>query len=410
VGVLNTLTALPRAAVVVAVGYLGVLTGAAWTTRSRDRPTPLDRPDLRLCVLIPAHDEATGIGATLISLQASDYPSELVDVHVVADHCTDATADVVRWHGFHVHERDGERPGKGPALTWLLDRLSETSRERFDAYVFVDADTVVAPDALSHLAAAIAAGHAVVQGHYAVRDPDQTGVVAFRAAALAARTYLRPLGRTALGGSAGLYGTGMAFRADVAAGLRWSGHLTEDVETHLELLEHGILVAFAPAARFEAEMPTTLAAAASQHERWERGRAQLATGAVPRLLRGALRGGPVSRRAYLDAALDQAVPPFSVVVLASAVWASVATLRLVSVPHDQGARRDAAVAALTLTTQATYVWCALRLVDSSPAVVRSLWTEGPRMLWWKVRLWARVVSTSGGGTWVRTTRNAAVTS
>lgn len=407
-GLLNALTAPPRAATAIAVGYLGVLTAAAWRTRDRARIEAQHHPDRRLAVLIPAHDEAVGIGATLDSLRAVDYPSDLVEVHVVADHCHDDTADVVRAHGFRVHERNHDRPGKGPALTWLLDRVMDEGA--FDAVVFVDADTVVAPDALSHLMTVMADGHAVVQGHYAVRDPDQTGIVAFRAAALAARTYLRPMGRTAIGGSAGLYGTGMAFRADVAREMTWSGHLTEDVETQLQLLDEGVLVAFAPAARFAAEMPTTLAAAESQHERWERGRAQLAVNSIPRLLGQVVRGGPVSRRASLDAALDQAVPPFSIVVLASGIWAGAAMTRLLITPRRAAAWCDAGVAALTMTTQVSYVWCALRLVDAPPAVVRSLWTEGPKMLWWKVRLWTRVLRTRGDGEWVRTARNAAVPS
>lgn len=406
---LGRVTVLPRAALVTAVGYLGVLTVAAWSARPGRVRRPRSPSDLRVAVLIPAHDEEGGIGATLASVAAGDYPASLVAVHVVADHCTDGTADVVRSSGDVVHERNDGAPGKGPALTWLLDRLAATG-ERFDVYVFVDADTVLAPDALTELIAVVAAGHPVVQGHYAVLDPEQTGVVAFRAAALAARTFLRPLGRTAIGGSAGLYGTGMAFRADVAAGLRWSGHLTEDIETHLELLERGILVAFAPDARFEAEMPATLEASASQHERWERGRAELARAAVPRLCRRAVRGGPAGRRAYLDAALDQSVPPFSIVVLASGAWVAIASLRLAVAPRSRAARRDVALAALTMTTQAAYVWSAVRLDGSSDAVVRSLWKEGPKMLWWKVRLWARVMTTRGDGEWVRTARNTPGTS
>ena len=40
-----------------------------------------------------------GIGA---SLEALDYPAELVCAHVVADNCTDATATIVRAHGVEV--------------------------------------------------------------------------------------------------------------------------------------------------------------------------------------------------------------------------------------------------------------------------------------------------------------------
>ena len=123
------------------------------------------------------------------------------------------------------------------------------------------------------------------------------------------------------------------------AGHRWSDHLTEDAELQLELLDDGVKVAFAPRARVDAEMPSTTEAARTQHERWERGRVELARRYVPGLLACAARGGPAGRVAYADAALDMAVPPFSVVVAGSAAWASWAALRF-TVSGGRRARRD----------------------------------------------------------------------
>src|SRR5262249_49161103 len=110
------LTAL-AAPVAVVNGYLAVLTAAAFARRSV-APQLADpgRVPHRLIVLIPAHDEAAIIGSTIESMLGQDYPAERFEVHVVADNCTDATADVVRRHGGCVHERaDLVRPGKGPA-------------------------------------------------------------------------------------------------------------------------------------------------------------------------------------------------------------------------------------------------------------------------------------------------------
>ncbi len=184
-----------------------------------------------------------------------------------------------------VHERTApDDGGKGPALQWLLTRLRDRD-EPHDAVVIVDADTTVNPAFLRVMDAKLASGAQAVQSYYAVRDAEATPVTAFRAAALAARHYLRPLGRTVAGGSCGLYGNGMVFDTDLLHSHGWTNHLTEDIELQLDLLLEGWRVAFAPDAVVEAEMPTTMAASRTQHQRWERGRLELARRYTPRLLR-----------------------------------------------------------------------------------------------------------------------------
>ena len=206
-----------RATLTVIAGYFTVLTVAAWTAhRHGDGPPRSGGAIRRFRFLIPAHDEERLIGTTLSSLGTQRYPRDLFEVHVVADNCTDGTVDVVRRHDAEVHERHApDAPGKGPALEWLMDRLA-TRGSVVDGIAFVDADTIVDPDFLSSVDAAMAGGATVVQGHYAVRDPGSTPAIAFRAAVFAARNYLRPLGRTQIGGTAGLYGNGMVFARQCA--------------------------------------------------------------------------------------------------------------------------------------------------------------------------------------------------
>src|SRR5262245_36417887 len=100
-------TLAPRLALAGTAGYLGLLTVAAWravAAGAARTPTSTD-PKHRFVVLIPAHDEEQLIGRTLESLAALDYPASMVAVHVVADNCNDATADIVRARGVEVHER-----------------------------------------------------------------------------------------------------------------------------------------------------------------------------------------------------------------------------------------------------------------------------------------------------------------
>src|SRR5262245_16505669 len=289
------------------VVYLLLLTVAACLARGRQLK-PSDPPAHRIFFLIPAHNEAALLPATLANLRQLDYPPDLYEVHVVADNCSDNTADLARAGGAIVHERFHDTlKGKGCALQWLLKRIwaAETPH---DAVVILDADSIVSRNFLRVMDAHLATGARAVQAYYAVRDPGSSPVVALRYIALAARHHLRPLGRIRLGGSAGLQGNGMLFRAELMHQHQWTAHLTEDVEFHMSLIAAGEQVLFSPDAVVWAEMPSTLAGSTSQNERWERGRLEMLRRYLPRLVRdasGALGRGQW-RRAYLnfDAAME----------------------------------------------------------------------------------------------------------
>jgi hypothetical protein len=398
------LLALPGAALVAVTGYQSVVMAAAWRARLGGRGrTPLpDTPRHRFLVLIPAHNEERLIGAALGSLAALEYPPALVSVHVVADNCDDATADIVRAHGVEVHERIAEDGGKGPALQWLLRRLRDRG-EAHDGVVIIDADTSVSPNFLRVMDAKLASGEQAVQAYYAVRDASSSPAAAFRATALAARHYVRPLGRTQLGGSAGLHGNGMAFRAEVLAAHQWTNHLTEDIELELELILSGTRVGFAPDAVVEAEMPDTLEGSQTQHERWERGRLEMVQRYVPRLLGRARRARGRDRVACADAALDQLVPPLSVTVAGTVAWSGIALGAVVL--GSRRARGALAVAVGLVVAQGAYVLSGLRMVGAPRALYVSL-LGAPRYVLWKIGLWRKLFGRKDAVTWVRTERNA----
>ena len=86
------------------------------------RDKPHGQPALhRYAVLISARNEAAVIGHLLESLRRQDYPAEKLSLFVVADNCTDNTADVARMGGAMVYERfNSQLVGKGYALNYLL--------------------------------------------------------------------------------------------------------------------------------------------------------------------------------------------------------------------------------------------------------------------------------------------------
>jgi len=108
------------------------------------RPAPGDA--LRLTVLVPAHNEEAILEASLSSLrQQSRRPDRVV---VIADNCTDATADIARACGAEVVHSEGNTELKAGALNQVLGRLIPETEAR-DAIMMMDADSVIGPEFLS---------------------------------------------------------------------------------------------------------------------------------------------------------------------------------------------------------------------------------------------------------------------
>jgi 1,2-diacylglycerol 3-beta-glucosyltransferase len=403
-GVIGLLLAVGGVPVAVLDGYLALVTAAAATRRrsGRDDVTPRN-PRARVAVLIPAHDEERAIGRTIDSVVGQDYPRSLVDVHVVADNCSDMTAATARQHGATVHERvDPDDPGKGPALRWLVRRVLATG-PRPDAIVILDADTSFTPGVLRAVDRALDGGGVAWQTYYTVREPELSASVGLRHAALVLRHFVRPLGRTALGASSGLFGNGMVFRPTILEHREFSAHLTEDVEFQLGLLLDGDLVGFLPDAVVEAEMPETLASARTQNERWELGRLQLVKRYVPRLAREAVRTRVRHRAALVDASFDALVPPLSVLAAGTVVTGAAA---LVPGGSRTTVNLRRGIAAFSVVALGFHVFAGLRVGGVKRSVYAALF-HAPRLVVWKTALWFRVMIQPGRVSWTRTERNDA---
>lgn len=334
--------------------YLLTLLAAAWGARRAPQPVRPGR--LRFAVLVPARNEEAVIAGCLASLRELDHPN--AETIVIADRCSDATAAEAARAGATVWVRDGGEDGKGAALAWALDRL-----EGADAVAVVDADCTASANLLTVFEAHLTAGASAVQAAYGIANPEASWAAALRFASLELMNVVRPLGASALGASAGLYGTGMAFSTELLARLPWSARsLVEDREQHLALVAAGERVAFAPEASVRAPAPVTLGAARSQQLRWEAGRAALVRTWLPRLLRrDAVR---------LHAAVDLLVPPQSV-LLAGAVAFAVPRSTRPAALANLAAQVAFIVGGLHLVRAPAVVWRALAL---SPALaVFKLW-------------------------------------
>jgi cellulose synthase/poly-beta-1,6-N-acetylglucosamine synthase-like glycosyltransferase len=376
-------------------GYLLLLLLAAHDSARRPANAPAGCPEahLRFVVLIPAHDEQDGIQATLASLASCRYPVDRRRMIVIADNCTDATADCARRVGVEVWERDDRaRVGKGFALEWALQRL-QAGDDDFDVVVILDADCLASPNMLRAMEVRMCYGASAVQVSYVVGNPDASHASALRFAAFALMNTVRPMGKQRLGLSCGLFGTGMAFTRELLRREPWNAAgLAEDGEYHIRLVEAGERAEFISDAWVSSAMPTSLDRSASQQARWEDGKLQLIRRYSPRLVALGLARRDMVR---LHAGLEYLVPPQSLIA-AGSLGSAFAGLLL-------GSRRLMTLSAVTLSAQLAFVLMGLRLLGAPVRVYRAL-LIAPVLIVRKLALYVELLRGRGPTSWVRTER------
>ncbi|MDY3557931.1 glycosyltransferase [Gemmata sp. JC673] len=244
---------------------LGYLVPALAGLRRRSF-VPRRRPTRTFTVLVPAHNEEDTLPRTLRSLAALQYPPELVRVLVVADNCTDQTANVARAFGAECSERaEPDRRGKGFALAFGLEHAL---RHAPDAVLVLDADCEMSTDALGALDAAFAAGAEAVQAAVQSANADD-GPGGFVAAVGAAFDALTAAGWDALGFSVPLRGTGMAFGRGLLERIPWTAFsAVEDAEYAARLRRAGVRVRYCAEAQVSCEAPAGVAELCRQRRRW----------------------------------------------------------------------------------------------------------------------------------------------
>ncbi|PDO09755.1 MAG: glycosyl transferase family 2 [Candidatus Reconcilbacillus cellulovorans] len=229
-------------------------------------------PTKRFAVLVAAHNEEAVIGALVENLMKLDYPKELYDVYVIADNCTDRTADVARRYGATVCERNNPHlRGKGHAIEWMLNQLWRMPR-KYDAVVMLDADNLVSRDFLLHMNNDLCEGHKVIQAYLDTKNPFDSWVTAAYAVTYWFCNRLWQLPRTNLGLANFLGGTGMCFDARLLREMGWGAtSLVEDLEFTVRCVQRGIRPTFNYEARVYDEKPITFRASARQRLRWMQG-------------------------------------------------------------------------------------------------------------------------------------------
>lgn len=358
---------------------------------ARDKNNPAN-----FAILIPAHNEQGVLNALLDSLSQLVYPRDRFTVCVVADNCTDDTATLARASGWvRVYERfDAEKRGKGFALNWIMQRLEE-EQQKLDAYVILDADSVVIPTFLQSMSRELARGARALQGCNTVLNVTDSPSTALRWLALTLMNHVRPLGRNGLGVSSNLSGNGMCLSRALLQCYPWQAFsLAEDYQYYLTLIEHGERVRYVPDAVVRSQMPTTFSQMRTQDIRWESSSGgESKWRVVARLLKAGLKHRDFAR---LEAIGELLTPPLSLLI-GTSLLALVLSFIVQSLP-------EIAIGLLLVAGLVGYIATALYLMRPSPVIYKALFHAPGFMLW---KLWVIFVlrrSKKHIGEWVRTSR------
>ena len=216
----------------------------------------------RYAVLISARNEEAVIGQLLDSIARQDYPADLVTTFVVADNCTDSTAQVARDAGAVVFERFNKlRVGKGYALDFLLDQIKEQyGAEWFDGYFVFDADNLLQRDYITRMNEVFDQGCAIVTSYRNSKNYGDNWISAGYALWFLRDAAFLNAPRAQLGISCVVAGTGFLFSGEIMRRCGgWPFHtLTEDTEFTVHNILQGEKIGYCGAAEIFDEQPTRL--------------------------------------------------------------------------------------------------------------------------------------------------------
>lgn len=229
-------------------------------------------PKKTFALLVAAHDEEMVIGKIIESLKEIEYPKNMYDIFVIADNCTDKTANIARRYNINVYERNvPDKRGKGYALEWMFDKIFKLDKS-YDAIAIFDADNLVSKNFLNEMNYKMLKGYKVVQGYIDSKNPDDSWITESYSISFWTVNRLFQLARANLGLSNQIGGTGFCVDTSILKKLGWGVTcLTEDLEFTCKLVLNGYKVGWAHNAVVYDEKPLTLKQSWNQRKRWMQG-------------------------------------------------------------------------------------------------------------------------------------------
>lgn len=240
----------------------------------------------KYAIVIAARNESAVIGNLLDSIAAQDYPKELLTVFVVADNCTDNTAEIVRSKGAKCYERfDDQHKTKGFALQFLFERIEEDyGRSSFEGYFVFDADNLLKRDYISRMNDAFDSGEKIITSYRNTKNFNESWLASTYALHWIRSIRFNHRARSVLRLATNIQGTGFLFSNEIVKnGWKYTS-LTEDRALTADAVAQGYRISYNDKAEFFDEQPNKVKIALRQRLRWSKGHLIAFTETGPKLL------------------------------------------------------------------------------------------------------------------------------
>jgi 1,2-diacylglycerol 3-beta-glucosyltransferase len=224
----------------------------------------------RLLFLVPAHNEDKYISGCIESLRSMDAENCEFDLVVVADNCTDSTAEAASAAGANVFERtDPERRGKPQAIGWALEKIAF---EEYDAVVIVDADSVVDQRFAYQIVRCGPLRNKSLQTYNGIANPAQSWLTLLGNLLVLVRYEGQFLRKKRLGLNCPL-SNGIVLGSSLIRKHGWPGEsLTENWELFARYTAAGEWIDYNPLARLWSIESSTVSESTTRRRRWQLGR------------------------------------------------------------------------------------------------------------------------------------------
>ena len=223
--------------------------------------------------VIAAHNEESVIANLVKSIKQQDYPADLIDVFVIADACTDNTADQARMAGAITWERnDLARKGKSWVLDYAFNRILNEYGDKYEGYFVFDADNILSPGYVKEMNKLFDMGYLVGTSYRNSKNFSSSWISAANALWFIREARFLNNPRMMLGTSCAISGSGWMVSQRIVRGMHgWDFHtLTEDIQFSTFCAANGITVGYAPA-EFYDEQPIDFKSSWIQRMRWTKG-------------------------------------------------------------------------------------------------------------------------------------------
>ena len=241
----------------------------------------------RFVILFPAYKEDRVIVSSVRSFLRQEYPKEMFDIIVISDQMQSATNELLRSLPIRLLIADYKDSSKAKALTMAMDAIDGIP---YDVVVIMDADNLTSPHFLTAVNRAFDSGVRCIQAHRTGQNLN-TDISVLDGISEEINNGIFRSGHNALGLSAALSGSGMAFEADwFRKNVRLLETAGEDKELEVLLLQQRIHTTYLPEIPIYDEKTQKEEAISNQRKRWIAAQFGALRASLPHLPKAFLQG------------------------------------------------------------------------------------------------------------------------